>query len=531
VEGISRDVTERVRGEQVLRQLSAAVEQSPAAIVITDTSGTIEYVNPAFTRQTGYSREEAIGRNPRMLKSGHHAPEFYAEMYAALRRGEEFRADMLNRRADGELYWERAAISPVVDASGRTTHYLAVKEDITERKKAEKALRRTQDRLLQSQKLEAVGRLAGGIAHDFNNLLGIIIGHGELAAPALSADGTANARLSQILDAARRAAELTRQLLAFSRRQILEPRVVDLNAVVGGMEDLLRRLVGEDVQLLTELAPSIGHVRVDPGQMSQVLMNLAVNARDAMPDGGILRIATCDIVIDEAQAAAREPLRPGRYVQLVVSDDGCGMDETVRAHAFEPFYTTKGEGAGTGLGLAMVYGIVKQSAGFVWLESAPGRGSRFTIQLPRVDAPIDEEPDRPADAATGSETVLLVEDQPGLRELLCDMLQEAGYRVLAAADGRAALAQSAAHADPINLLVTDVVMPGMNGRELLEQVRGVRPAIRALFISGYTSDVIGRTGAHLEGARLLEKPFGRESLLRAVRDALSGPPPSGTGGR
>jgi PAS domain S-box-containing protein len=517
---VAIDVSQRVRQERELRQLSAAVEQSPAAIVITDTSSRIEYVNPAFTRQTGYSREEALGRNPNMLKSGHHPPEFYSELYAALARGEEFRADMLNRRKDGTLYWERAALSTIVDAQGRARHYLGVKEDITGRREAEEMLRRTQEQLAQSQKLEAVGRLAGGVAHDFNNLLGVIIGHGELAEAALPAgDGTWR-RLSQILDAARRAAELTRQLLAFSRRQVLEPRVVDLNAVVSETGDLLRRLIGEDVRLVTKLHPSLGRARVDPGQVSQILVNLAVNARDAMPRGGTLRIETENVWIEDG-AGGLGPMRPGAYVQLVVADDGVGMEEPVRSRAFEPFFTTKPEGEGSGLGLSTVYGIVKQSGGYVWLESAPGAGATFTVELPRVDEPVDRPPARASGAHDGSGTVLVVEDQDSLRDLICEMLAESGYEVLSAADGPAALEASAGRAGPIDLLVTDVIMPGMNGRELLDRVRDARPAIRILFISGYTNDVIARSGARLEGTRLLEKPFGREGLLRAVRDALT----------
>jgi PAS domain S-box-containing protein len=518
---VALDVSERVRQESELRQLSAAVEQSPAAIVITDTRSRIEYVNRAFTLQTGWTREEVIGRNPSLLKSGHHPPEFYAALYAALARGDEYHAEMLNRRKDGTLFWERAAMSPIRDPRGRITHYLAVKEDITQRRESEAALRRTQEQLAQSQKLEAVGRLAGGIAHDFNNLLGVIIGHGELAEASFARHPDARRRLQQILDAARRAAGLTRQLLAFSRRQVLEPRVLDLNAVVAETGDLLRRLIGEDVSLVSELDPALGRVRVDPGQLSQILVNLAVNARDAMPRGGTLRVVTSNADVDEAFASAHEPIRPGRYVQLVVADTGVGMDEAVRSRAFEPFFTTKPEGEGSGLGLSTVYGIVKQSGGYVWLDSAPGRGATITIHLPRVDAPLDAPATPPPAGRRGSETVLVVEDQDSLRDLICEMLADAGYSVLAAADGLLALETSAGHPGPIDLLVTDVIMPGINGRELLDRVRDARPGLRALFISGYTNDAIARSGARIEGASLLEKPFGRDDLLRAVREALS----------
>jgi PAS domain S-box-containing protein len=521
LEGISRDVTERMQAELAVRRLSAAVEQTPVAIVITDTAGTIEYVNPAFCRQSGYSREEALGRNPRILKSGHHPEEFYAELYATIGGGREWRGEMLNRRKDGALYWEYASISPIVDERGRPRHYVAVKEDVTERKRAEEALRRAQEQLLQSQKLEAVGRLAGGVAHDFNNLLGIIIGHGELAL--LAASDALEGRLEQILGAARRAAELTRQLLAFSRRQVLEPRVLDLNAEVAEIEKMLRRLIGEDVELVTRLDPALGRVRADPGQIGQVLMNLAVNARDAMPQGGVLRIETSNAEVDEAFAREHAPIVPGPYVQLVVADDGAGLDASVRAHLFEPFFTTKPEGKGSGLGLSTVYGIVKQSGGYIWADGAPERGTTFTIHLPRCEDPLEEVPTPvPSPPAGGLETLLVVEDQGGLRSLICEILEDAGYRVFSAADGRSALALVEDHPDPIDLLVTDVVMPGMSGRELAETLRARRPGTRALLISGYPNEIIERSGGPGD-LPLLEKPFSRMALLRQVREALAGP--------
>jgi nitrogen-specific signal transduction histidine kinase len=409
-----------------------------------------------------------------------------------------------------------------VDAKGRPTHFLAVKEDITERKKAEEELRQTHELLLQSQKIEAVGRLAGGVAHDFNNLLGVIIGHGELARATVPSPHPARARLEQILAAALRAADLTRQLLAFSRRQVLQPRVLDLNFIVKDTEKLLRRLIGEDIDLVAHLPPDLGRVKADPGQVSQVLMNLAVNARDAMPDGGVLTIETANVEVDSAYARAHAPVQPGPYVQLQVRDTGVGMDEAVRQRVFEPFFTTKPEGVGTGLGLSTVYGIVKQSGGYVWVESTPGRGTTFTIHLPRVEGPEEPraEPLNTEVRAKGGETILVVEDQANLRELICEVLEDNGYSVLSARDPREALSLVEAHGGRIDLLLTDVVMPGMSGHELAGELTPQRPAMRVLYMSGYTSDIIAGRGVLQEGLQLLEKPFTSLSLTRRVRQVL-----------
>jgi PAS domain S-box-containing protein len=522
LEGISRDVTQRVKAEETLRQLSAAVEQSPASVVITDTAGNIEYVNPAFTRLTGYSPEEVKGQNPRILKSGELPRKTYEELWKTITSGAEWRGEMLNRKKNGELYWEYASISAIVDEQGRPTRFLAVKEDITERKRAEDELHRTQEQLLQSQKIEAVGRLAGGVAHDFNNLLGVIIGHAELAQSTVPPPHPARARLEQVLAASLRAADLTRQLLAFSRRQVLQPRVLDLNSVVRDTEKLLRRLIGEDVELVARLAPDLGRVKVDPGQVTQVLMNLAVNARDAMPGGGTLTIETANVEVDSEYARSHVPAQPGSYVQLQVRDTGVGMDEAVRQRVFEPFFTTKPEGVGTGLGLSTVYGIVKQSGGYVWVESAPGRGTTFTIHLPRLEGPVEPaaEPVERDVGAKGGETVLVVEDQTNLRELICEVLADNGYTVFCARDAREALSLVDNHKGRIDLLLTDVVMPGMSGHELAEQLTSRQPEARVLYMSGYTSDIIAGRGVLAEGVQLLEKPFTSLSLTRHVRQAL-----------
>jgi len=393
---------------------------------------------------------------------------------------------------------------------------------ISERMGAGETLRRTQERLVKSQRLEAVGRLAGGVAHDFNNLLGVIIGHAELARTAAADDQALRSRLDQVLGAAERAALLTRQLLAFSRRQVLEPRVLDLNSELAELLPVLRRRIGDDVTLVTRLSPALGRVRADPGQIGQVLANLASNAREAMPHGGTLTLETRDVELDEAYAREHWPLVPGSYVELRVSDEGCGMDATVREHLFEPFFTTKPEGAGSGLGLSTVYGIVKQSGGYVWVESAVGHGTTFMIQLPRLGGGV-EPPPAPVTASPGegAETILLVEDQDGLRGLISEILEDAGYRVLSAASGSAALSVSEAFPEPIHLLLTDVIMPGMSGPELVARLGQTRPQTRVLLISGYTQDVISPRGDASGKFALLRKPFNRAELLQQVREALS----------
>ena len=369
-----------------------------------------------------------------------------------------------------------------------------------------------QAQLLQAQKMEAVGRLAGGIAHDFNNLLGVIHGHAEQALALAGVTPDLRCRLDEVLGAAQRAAGLTRQLLAFSRRQLLQPRLLDLNTVVADTMKMLRRLIGEDVQLVVALAPEPTPVRIDPGQIGQVLVNLALNARDAMPTGGVLTIATR---LREAATGA------GPQVELSVADTGVGMDDALLEHLFEPFFTTKPEGRGTGLGLSTAYGIVEQSGGRILVHSEPGRGSEFSVLLPLEQAVASVPSPVPAAVAGGSETILVVEDQGSLRELVVEMLEGAGYRVIAAANGREALEKAALESAPLHLVLTDVIMPLMSGRELVDRLLGRQPGVRALFTSGYTADVIERSGVSEGRVPLLGKPFTRAELLRAVRDALA----------
>ena len=507
--GIARDITDRKASEASLRLLSAAVEQSAAGIIVTDTTGTIIYVNRRFCESTGYAREEVVGRNPNVLKSGHHDEAFYREMWSTISAGREWRGEIHNRRKDGSLLRELAAISPIHDADGRITHFLAVKDDVTE-------LRALEQRLLQSQKLEAIGQLAGGIAHDFNNMLTAISGFGDLLRPELEPGSRASEYLDQITRAAARSSRLTSQLLAFSRRQILKPHRLDLNEVARDMAPMLGPLIGERVRLtLTLDEDPAPRVLADRIQIEQVLLNLVLNARDAMPDGGTLEIATRCL-------AGRGALDD--RVELVVSDSGGGIPAEALDHIFEPFYTTKPPGQGTGLGLATVYGIVRQSGGEIEVQSEPDQGTRFRIRFPAAPAdaeamttPVPEAgPLEPA--ADQGATILVVEDEPPVRQLVSKVLERGGYRVLQAATGEDALALP--EVESIDLLLTDVVMPGMSGRELASALRTMRPELPVLYMSGYTQDEVLRHGIEAGEVSLLEKPFSPADLLATVRSTL-----------
>ncbi|MBI3326399.1 MAG: response regulator, partial [Nitrospinae bacterium] len=392
-----------------------------------------------------------------------------------------------------------------------------------EAQEAYRQLSQTQAQFVQAQKMEAVGRLAGGVAHDFNNLLTIITGRTQLQLMRLPVDHPVRRDLELIHSAAARAATLTGQLLAFSRRQILQPKVLDLNALVHEVSLLLRRLIGEDIAFVTVLDPALGQVRADPGQLEQVLFNLAINARDAMPQGGQLTLETANVERHAGNGRGEAGIPPGRYVQLRIRDTGIGMDPEVRAHLFEPFFTTKEVGKGTGLGLATVYGIVTQSGGYIAVDTAPGWGTTFTLCLPRVDdAPAATPSDQtPAALLRGQATILLVEDDADVRDLACDILTQTGYRVLSAGSGAEALQHCEQHAEAIDLVLTDVVMPGMSGRDLAGRVMHHWPRVKILYMSGYTDEMLGRHGALDPSISFLEKPFSPESLTRKVREVLA----------
>ncbi len=508
---------EQQQAEESLRKLSRAVEQSADTVIITDREGMIEYVNPAFERLTGYSREEACGRTPRLVKSGEQSPETYQEMWKNILSGNVFRGILVNRKKNGELYYVEESISPVRDGAGQITHFIANGRDLTERLRLEA-------QLLQAQKMDAVGRLAGGVAHDFNNLLTIISSYSELALDAVPKGSHLEAKLQEILLAARRAAELTRQLLAFSRKQPQALRVVELNPVVEGIAKTLPRLIGEDIELSFTPGGRVGCVRADPVQIEQILMNLAANARDAMPQGGHLRIETSSLHLDEACIQDKPTkIPPGDHALITVSDDGAGIPREDLPHIFEPFYTTKPSGKGTGLGLATVYGIVKQNKGFIWVYSEPDSGTVFKIYLPSVlgrNQVANGGPLEPQIATRGTETILLVEDETAVRRSTAEFLRLRGYKVIEAKDGLDALAVAQKHDDTIHLLVTDVVMPNMSGGELAKEMGNLRPETHLLFVSGYAGKtVLDHKVVDLE-TNFLQKPYTLKQLSAKVRAAL-----------
>ena len=423
---------QRQVAEQSVRKLSCAVEQSADTILVTNSDGIIEYVNPAFEALTGYSQQEVVGQTPSMLKSGQPAPMLYRELWETIRPGEISRNILVNRKKNGDLYYVDESVTAIRDAEGCITHFVSNGRDLTGRLRVEA-------KLLQSQKMDAIGRLAGGVAHDFNNLLTIITSYSELALDSVVPGSPTQMRIQEILSAARRAADLTRQLLAFSRKQPQALRVAELNPVVGGIVKMLHRLIGEDIELIFVPGEGLGRVRLDPVQIEQVLMNLAANSRDAMPQGGRFTVQTSNVQLDEQYADRKRAVIPtGRYAVLTMTDTGAGIPAEHLQHVFEPFYTTKLPGKGTGLGLATVYGIVKQNQGFVWVYSEPGMGTIFKIYLPCVEGqPVTVAfPDQKVEAVLrGTETVLLVEDEEALRRAAAEFLGLRGYTVLEARDG------------------------------------------------------------------------------------------------
>jgi PAS domain S-box-containing protein len=642
-----RDITGRKRTEEQLRVQATALDAAANAIVIADQNGAIQSVNPAFTALTGYTAQEVIGQNPRILKSNAQDEAFYRNLWQTISSGQVWRGEIINRRKDGSLYAEEMTITPLRNADGMIARYIAIKQDISGRKRTEEALRQSQQmiegiinaipvrvfwkdknlaylgcnavfardagfadpkdligkndtlmvwrdqaekyraddrqviesgcarlsieepqttpegktitlltskmplrsskgeitgllgtymditerkrleaRLFQSQKMETVGKLAGGIAHEFNNILTAIIGQSELLLNDLPPGNPLCQNATEISIAANRAATLTRQLLAYGRKQILQPEILDLNSVLAGMEGTLRHLLGCGTDM--QIAPFAGlkSVKVDAGQIEQVILNMVLNVRDAMPNGGKLTLETANVSFDPESVGRYPELKPGDYVMLAITDTGAGMSEEVKGRVFEPFFTTKGVGQGTGLGLSTCYGIIKQSGGHISVYSEPGRGATFKIYLPQVESPakIPFQLFKPPSLPPGTETILLVEDDPALREMAATLLKRLGYTVLAAANGIEALSLKQRHnTGHIDLLFTDVVMPHMNGKELADRVRAIYPHTRILFTSAYTENAIVHQGVLNKGVALLQKPFTPSALAHKLREVLDQP--------
>jgi len=515
--------TERER-EEALQRLARSerlfhdlFESAPDATVIVDGQGVIRAASRQAERLFGYEPQELNGRPvealiPSAARSGYRElREQFGEAPTPRFTGAGPQ-NLFAARKDGTTFPVEISLSPLTTEADTI---VAAVRDITARRELEEQFR-------QVQKMEAVGRLAGGVAHDFNNILGVILGHSQILLGGMGADDPRRARVEQILSASERAAGLTRQLLAFSRRQVFETRVLDLNDTVAAVIKMIGRLIGEDVGLTFRPGESLGRVRADPTQIEQVLMNLAVNARDAMPDGGRLAIETANAVIDDDYVRVHAGSAAGRYVCIAVTDTGQGMTREVQTHIFEPFFTTKEPGKGTGLGLSTVYGIVKQSDGFIYVYSEPGHGTTFKIYLPAVEGEV-ERPAEPLPPRRGSETILLVEDEEGLRELIGELLVENGYHVLTAENPTRAIQIAEQHQGAIHLLLTDVVMPQMNGREMAGRVKKLRPDVRVLYMSGYTEDAIAHRGVLDAGVSLISKPFTQESLARKLRELLDPP--------
>ena len=510
-------LAERKRIAEKLSQLASIIECSNDAIVTHTLDGKIVSWNIGAENIYGYSPSEVLGEPRNILLPCGQSDEL-PTIVETLMRGESAQPyETVHVRKDGQRIDVSMMISPVKDVSENIVGAVAVTRDITDRKALEAQLR-------QSQKMESIGRLSGGIAHDFNNLLSVIIGYSGVIEERLDDDNESFKGIQEIKKAGQRAAGLTRQLLAFSRQQVLEPRVLNLNSVVADIGKMLLRLIGEDIELSTRLQPELGRAKADQGQIEQVIVNLVVNARDAMPSGGKLVIETRNVEINENDSAQHLPPIPGGYIELTVTDTGVGMDKVTQSHIFEPFFTTKEKDKGTGLGLSVVYGVVKQSGGHIWVDSEPGRGTSFRICLPRVEEAL-EKGNRPTPLGKpckGSETLLLVEDEESLRELTRSLLVQSGYSVLVASEGDKALEIAREHRGSIHLLLTDVVLPGISGNVLAEKVSKQYPEVKVLFMSGYPANAVSAQGILEEGTFLLHKPFEPQALRNKVREVLDG---------
>jgi len=515
--GSDSDITDRKRADDLLQTLSRVVEQSPVTIMITDTNGTIEFVNPKYTELTGYSYEETVGQNPRILKSGRTPPETYQKLWSTLAAGETWEGEFVNKRKDGSIFYEYATISPLCDDNGVTIQYVAVKEDITEKKSV-------MEQLIHSQKMESIGQLAGGLAHDLNNILCVINGYAALVKLDMNKDQEEFDYINTILKATSRAASLTRSLLAYSRKQEMHPQNQNLNTLIETFGSFVKRIIHENIEFTFSAADVPLTVYVDTVQIEQIILNFATNARDAMPQqGGTFSIATSAGSIDKQYVSTHGYGVVGDYAVITVSDTGCGMDAETQLKVFDPFFTTKEVGKGTGLGLSMVMGIIKQHRGFVDVESEPGKGTVFHLYLPLVKSVVvvsaPEREEVLMEKASG--TIMIVEDDESTRAMLEDLLTRAGYTVIAAVDGQDAVEKFAAREDDIQLVISDVVMPRKSGKAACDEIRLMSDKTKVLFVSGHTYNVIEREVELGADAEVIVKPVMPFELLSKIRELLN----------
>jgi two-component system cell cycle sensor histidine kinase/response regulator CckA len=493
--------------------MATILEQMADMVVVTEPDGKIVFVNQASQRISGYADYELIGKLPRVFKSDRHNSKFFESMWQTVLRGNIWSGQITNRKKDGSLCQESMVISPVRDKEGKIINFVSIRRDITKQLTLEEQFR-------QAQKMDAIGRLAGGVAHDFNNILTVINGLSELMMFDLTPGDPSYENLKEILQAGEKAANLTRQLLTFSRKQLVETAILDINEIVANMDKMLRRLIGEDIELITVLGVSPDPIEMNPGNLEQIIVNLAVNARDAMPNGGKLILETANVELDEAYASFHSGMEPGSYVMLTVTDTGCGMSPEIQSKIFEPFFTTKEVGKGTGLGLSTVYGIVQSHYGHIWVYSEETRGTIFKIYLPAVIDPKSTLAPQRELHLKGDKNVLLVEDDASVRRLGKMILTKAGFQVFEAKDGRDALQMAMTIEERIDILVTDVVMPNMSGRQLAEEIKKILPEIKVLFVSGYTDQAFAHNDELMEGDAFMQKPFTAAGFIQRINEVL-----------
>ncbi len=499
---------------ETINKLKYALEQVPLSILMTDPDGVIEYVNPRLIELTGFSMEEVIGQKPAIFKSGLNDPDLYTELWKNISAGKMWRGELCNRKKNGELYHEMAIITPVKNSDGSIVNYLAIKEDITERKSLEEQLR-------QAQKMEAIGQLAGGIAHDFNNILTSIIGFGSIVAMKMGKDDPQRENLNQVLAGADRAANLTKSLLAFSRKQISNPKPVDINDIITKIGKFIKPILGEDIELTISFKQPVLTINADTGQIEQVLLNMATNARDAMPNGGQLAVETELAELPEELVEIYGYCEPGAYARITITDDGSGMDAETLKRLFEPFYSTKQIGKGTGLGLSIVYGIIKQHKGFINVCSELDKGTTFTIYFPLVNR-SDKNKNGGIEEISGefAGTILVADDDDAVREMFLKVLGSFGYTVITAGDGQDAVQKFSSNKDKVDLVILDIVMPVMNGREASEKIKTINPDAKIIFMSGYAPDLIKARGAFDPDSEFIEKPFSPRDLVKKIQEKL-----------